>query len=288
MMHQVDIIRIGGDEGEQALVVNGVAVDTCPGDATTCIPDTEAFFASLGRAIGVQFAVTVHAVDVEDLGLPAEEWTWQDVIARFTGAQALRRFRQDQAWTGAVEAVAEHQDAWQDGYTPEGAGEVLEALNALVKAAGLPGEVLLLWESCDECGPGGDSDLHYVENDEHGARVVPAGEIYGLVDGERDPRPFLSWLDGVRRRGDAGFVCLPSFPAVRVPGHQGLDGRDLAQQPVCCLRCREKATWLVNSNVYCDRHAQQAAEALLAEEPAVSRYHHPAGFRRAGSDYVQV
>jgi hypothetical protein len=42
----------------------------------------------------------------------------------------------------------------------------------------------------------------------------------------RDPRPFLALLDEIRR-GTAGFVSLPGFPAVQVVGsqYQGIDAR---------------------------------------------------------------
>lgn len=59
-------------------------------------------------------------------------------------------------------------------------------------------------------------------------------------------------------------------------------------RPVACIRCDGRATWLVNGLPYCERHGpERAAEFLAApEESVVSRFHHPAGFRRVGDEYV--
>jgi hypothetical protein len=45
---------------------------------------------------------------------------------------------------------AQYGDAWKDGYCPEDAEEVLKALNLLVRAARLPGKVILVWQFTDE------------------------------------------------------------------------------------------------------------------------------------------
>jgi len=82
--HQVDVLHIAGDEGEQALVVNGVLVDVCPADgAGTCIQNVKAFFASLGKAMGSPVVIVEHVVDVERLGLSVDDWNWPEVVARF-------------------------------------------------------------------------------------------------------------------------------------------------------------------------------------------------------------
>jgi hypothetical protein len=59
-------------------------------------------------------------------------------------------------------------------------------------------------------------------------------------------------------------------------------------RPVACTRCDERATWLVNGLPYCEQHGpERAAEFLAApEEPIVSRFRHPAGFRRVRDEYV--
>jgi hypothetical protein len=59
-------------------------------------------------------------------------------------------------------------------------------------------------------------------------------------------------------------------------------------RPVVCTRCDERATWLVNGLPYCEQHGpERAAEFLVTpEEPVVSRFHHPAVFRRVGGEYV--
>jgi len=59
-------------------------------------------------------------------------------------------------------------------------------------------------------------------------------------------------------------------------------------RPVACTRCDRRATWLVNGLPYCEQHGpERAAEFLESpEEPIVSRFHHPAGFRRVGDEYV--
>ncbi|MDY7079318.1 MAG: hypothetical protein SXV54_20585 [Chloroflexota bacterium] len=63
---------------------------------------------------------------------------------------------------------------------------------------------------------------------------------------------------------------------------------DDSVQPVACTRCDERATWLVNGLPYCEQHGpERAAEFLESpEEPAISRFHHSAGFRRVGDKYV--
>jgi len=59
-------------------------------------------------------------------------------------------------------------------------------------------------------------------------------------------------------------------------------------RPVACTRCDGRATWLVNGLLYCERHGSERATEFLEspEEPVVSRFHHPAGFRRVGDEYV--
>ena len=57
---------------------------------------------------------------------------------------------------------------------------------------------------------------------------------------------------------------------------------------VACTRCDGWATWLVNGLPYCEQHGSERAAEFLAtpEEPVNSRFHHPAGFRRVGDEYV--
>jgi len=227
--YQVDILHIAGDGGEQALVVNGVLVDVCPADgAGTRIQDVAAFFANLGKAVGSPFVVVEHIVDIESLELSIDDWTWPEVVARFREqAPAVQQTPDDKPEADleaiAARIIARHGDDWEDGYTASDADDVLQALNDLIQAAGLPGLVMLVWETADAWGPCGSSDLFYATLDE---RVVSASAAYGLVNGERDPRPFLTLLDEIRR-GTAEFVSLPGFPAIQVVGseYQGIDAR---------------------------------------------------------------
>ncbi|MDY7079319.1 MAG: hypothetical protein SXV54_20590 [Chloroflexota bacterium] len=227
--YQVDVLHIAGDEGERALVVNGVLVDVCPADgAGTRIQDVAAFFANLGKAVGSSVVVVEHIVDVERLGLSLDDWTWPEVVARFrqqasVAQQAPEGKPKADLETIAARIIARHGDDWEDGYTASGADDVLQVINDLVQAAGLPGLVMLVWETADVWGPCGSSDLFYATLDE---RVVSASAAYGLVNGERDPRPFLALLDEIRR-GTAEFVSLPGFPAIQVAGseYQGIDAR---------------------------------------------------------------
>ncbi|MDY7079239.1 MAG: hypothetical protein SXV54_20180 [Chloroflexota bacterium] len=227
--HQVDILHIAGDESERALVVNGVLVDVCPADgAGTRIQDVAAFFANLGQAVEAPFVVTEHVVDVERLGLPVDDWTWPEVVARFREQASADRQAPDDKPEADLEAIAariiaRHGDDWEDGYTASGADDVLQAINDLVQAAGLPGLVMLVWETADAWGPCGSSDLYYVTPD---GRILSASAAYSLANGERDPRPFLALLDEIRR-GVAEFVSLPGFPAIQVAGseYQGIDAR---------------------------------------------------------------
>lgn len=233
--HRVDFLHVAGDESERALVVNGVLVDVCPADgAGTHIQNVEAFFANLEKAVGSSFVVVEHTVDVECLGLPLDGWTWPDVVAHFGQQASVVQQTPDGKSEADLEAIAariiaRYGDDWEDGYTASDADDVLQAINDLVHAAGLPGLVMLVWETADAWGPCGSSDLFYATLDEADNKhpsVVSAGAAYGLVNGERDPRPFLALLDEIRR-GTAGFVSLPGFPAVQVTGsqYQGIDAR---------------------------------------------------------------
>jgi len=227
--HQVDILHIAGDEGERALVVNGVLVDICPADgAGTSIQDVAAFFARLAKAVGSPVVVVEHVVDVECLGLSVDDWTWPEVVARFRQQASVARQSPEGKPKADLEAIAariiaRHGDDWEDGYTASGADDVLQAINDLIQAAGLPGLVMLVWETADAWGPCGSSDLFYVTLD---GRVVSASAAYDLVNGERDPRPFLTLLDEIRR-GTAESTSLPGFPAIQVVGsdYQGIDSR---------------------------------------------------------------
>jgi hypothetical protein len=234
--HQVNVLHIAGDEGERALVVNGVLVDFCPADgAGTHIQDVAAFFANLGQAVGSSFAV----VDVERLGLSLDEWTWPEVVARFrrrglTAQQASDGKPEADLEAIAARIIARHGDDWEDGYTASDADDVLQVINDLIEATGLPGLVMPVWETADAWGPCGSSDLYYVAPDEadkapsewRHPSVLSASAAYDLVNGERDPRPFLALLDEIRR-GVAESVPMPGFPAVQVAGseYQGIDAR---------------------------------------------------------------
>jgi len=233
--HQVHILHIAGNEDERALVVNGALVDVCPADgAGTRIQDVEAFFANLGQAVGSSFVVVEHVVDVERLGLSLDDWTWPEVVARFREqAPAVQQAREDKPKAGleaiAARIIARHGDEWKDGYTASDADDVLQAINDLIQAAGLPGLVMLVWETADAWGPCGNSDLFYATLDEADNKhpsVVSASAAYGLVNGERDQRSFLALLDEIRR-GTEEFVSLPGFPAIQVAGseYQGIDSR---------------------------------------------------------------
>jgi len=227
--HQVDVLHIAGDEGERALVVNGVLVDVCPADgAGTRIQDVEAFFANLGQAVGSSFVVVEHVVDVERLGLSVDDWTWPEVVARFREQASVARQSPEGKPEADLEAIAariiaRHGDDWEDGYTASDADDALQAINDLVQAAGLPGLVILVWETADAWGPCDSSDLYYVTPD---GRAISAGAAYSLVNGEQDQRSFLALLDEIRR-GTAEFVSLPGFPAIQVAGseYQGIDAR---------------------------------------------------------------
>lgn len=227
--HQVDVLHIAGDEGERALVVNGVLVDVCPADgAGTHIQDIAAFFADLGQAVGSPVVVVEHVVDVERLGLSLDDWTWPEVVARFRQQASVAQQAREGKPKADLEAIAariiaRHGDDWEDGYTASDADDVLQAINDLIQAAGLPGLVMLVWETADAWGPCGSSDLFYATLD---GRVVSASAAYGLVNGERDQRSFLALLDEIRR-GTAEFVSLPGFPAIQVAGseYQGIDAR---------------------------------------------------------------
>jgi len=227
--HQVDVLHIAGDEGEQALVANGVLVDVCPADgAGTHVQNVAAFFANLGQAVGSPFVVAEHVVDVESLGLSLDDWTWPEVVARFRQRTSAVQQTPDDKPEADLEAIAariiaRHGDDWEDGYTASGADDVLQAINDLIQAAGLPGLVMLVWETADAWGPCGSSDLFYATLDE---RVVSASAAYCLVNGERAPRPFLALLDEIRR-GTAESTSLPIFPAIQVAGsdYQGIDSR---------------------------------------------------------------
>ncbi len=227
--HQVDVLHIAGDEGEQALVVNGILVNVCPADGTgTHDQDVEAFFANLGKAVGSLFVVMEHIVDVERLGSSLDDWTWPEVVARFREQASAVQQTPDGKPKAHLEVItariiARHGDDWEDGYSAPDADAVLQAVNDLVQAAGLPGLVILVWETADAWGPCGSSDLYYVTLDR---RVVSASAVYGLVNGERDPRPFLALLDEIGR-GVAASVPLPGFPAIQVAGseYQGIDAR---------------------------------------------------------------
>jgi hypothetical protein len=209
--------------------VNGVLVDVCPTDgAGTCIQDVEAFFANLGQAVGSPFVVVEHAVDVERLGLPLDGWTWPEVVAHFRQQASVVQQTPDDKSEANLEAIAariiaRHGDDWEDGYSASDADAVLQAINDLVKAAGLSGLLMLVWETVDAWGPCGSSDLYYVTPD---GSSLSASAAYSLVNGERDPRPFLGLLDEVRR-GVAESTSLPGFPAVQVAGseYQGIDAR---------------------------------------------------------------
>ena len=72
-------------------------------------------------------------------------------------------------------------------------------------------------------GTCGSSDLYCVTPD---GGVLSTSAAYGLVNGERDSRPFLALMDEIWH-GAAQFVLLPGFPAVQVSGseYQGIDAR---------------------------------------------------------------
>ncbi|MFQ6100414.1 MAG: hypothetical protein ACE5OS_04175 [Anaerolineae bacterium] len=209
--------------------MNDVLVDVCPADgAGTRIQNVETFFADLGQAVGSLFVIEKHVVDVECLGLPLDGWTWPEVVARFRRRASTAGQASDGKPKADLEAIAaciiaRHGEDWEEGYTASDADVVLQALNDLVQAASLPGLVMLVWETADAWGPCGSSDLYYATP---AGRVLSASAAYGLVNGEREPQPFLALLDEIRR-GVAEFVPLPGFPAIQVTGseYQGIDSR---------------------------------------------------------------
>jgi hypothetical protein len=209
-MHSVDVLYIDGLPGAQAIVLNGVLLAACGEGVGDFLTAPREFFAELGELTGTSFHVTEHLLSYD---LP-QDWEWPEVVARFHADPEII----------AARIVAEHGNDWEDGYTAEAADEVLEEINALVDAAGLPGQIVLVWETVAPWGPGGSSDLYYVEP---GGRIVHAGEAYQLVDGERDPRPFLALLDTIRAGEAETLPQLDHFPAIEVTDskYQGVDGR---------------------------------------------------------------
>jgi hypothetical protein len=136
--YRVDVLHIAGEEGEQALLVNGLLVDVCLADgAGTHIQDMEKFFANLGQAVGSSFAVVEHVVDVERLGLSVGKWTWPEVVARFGEQASANRHAPGGKPKADLEAIAariiaRHGDDWEDGYSTSDADTVLRAINDLV------------------------------------------------------------------------------------------------------------------------------------------------------------
>lgn len=100
---------------------------------------------------------------------------------------------------------------------------MLQAIHTLVVAAGLPGRVMLIWQSADAWGPCGSSNMVYTGP---GHSVTCAGAAYALVNGERDPRLFLKCLEEIRL-GTAEQRLLPGFPYIAVSNseYQGIDDR---------------------------------------------------------------
>jgi hypothetical protein len=217
-MHYVDVLYVEGLPDAQAVVVDGVLMASSPGEGIgDFLTAPQEFFSQLGRVMGAGFHVSEHTLSY---GLPTD-WTWPDVVDQFRAG--LERGLRKQLLEMARGIVQEHYQAWQDGYTPDDAGEVLARLNDMVRAARLSGQVVLVWEYADRWGPGGGSDLFYVSDS---GAVVSASAAYRLVWENPDHRPFVNLLHKIRA-GKARFEGHQGFPVQWLPGyaHQGIDPR---------------------------------------------------------------
>ncbi len=141
--------------------------------------------------------------------MDADDNAWDVDLTRLVEAQVVLSETQRDV-SGIAEAVcAGFGDAWADGYTSEDAEETLKALNTIVDAADLPGELIMVWGENDPVyGPTGDSDLYYRQPDN---TYIPAGEAYDLVDGSY-PDPFVALLEKIKAGQGPASVSMTLHP----------------------------------------------------------------------------
>ena len=83
------VILYAPDQGE-VLIVDGEIVDTSDGPAHGDYLDVpQGFFAGLGRALGIRFAV--HLVEVDPCALDGEYWSWIGVAETWLAARGADR-----------------------------------------------------------------------------------------------------------------------------------------------------------------------------------------------------